>query len=147
MGPQKKYRHRGFTLLEVMLVLGILVVLAAFVIPTMTGTAAAANKKAAQAMVGASGTISMAIEQYFLEIGTYPEQLSDLVERPDDLDEDDDRWYQFVSDSATFLDPWRNELVYRFPGDVREESFDLLSIGPDGEEDTEDDIGNFRKED
>ena len=147
MGPQRMYRHRGFTLLEVMLVLGILVVLAAFVIPQMSGAGTRAKIDAAKAMVGPSGTLSMRIEEYFLRIGTYPEQLTDLVERPDDIDEDDDRWYQFVSDSATFLDPWQNELVYRFPGDVREESYDLLSIGPDGEEDTEDDIGNFRKED
>ncbi len=147
MGSQRMYRHRGFTLLEVMLVLGILVVLAAFVIPTITGAGTAANKKAAQAMVGASGTISMAIEQYFLQLNTYPETLSDLAERPDDIDDDDDRWYQFVNSSADFLDPWGEELVYRFPGDVNEEGFDLLSKGPDKEEDTEDDIGNFRTED
>ena len=147
MGPQRMYRHRGFTLLEVMLVLGILVVLAAFVIPTITGAGTAANKKAAQAMVGASGTISMAIEQYFLQLNTYPETLSDLAERPDDIDDDDERWYQFVNSTATFLDPWGNELVYRPEGEVNEDGYDLLSKGPDGEEDTEDDIGNFRKED
>ena len=147
MGPKRMYRHRGFTLLEVMLVLGILVVLAAFVIPTITGAGTAANKKAAAAMVGASGTISMAIEQFFLQINTYPEQLSDLAERPDDIEDDDERWYQFVNSSASFLDPWGEELVYRFPGDVNEDGFDLLSKGPDMEEDTEDDIGNFRKED
>ncbi len=147
MGSQRMYRHRGFTLLEVMLVLGILVVLAAFVIPTITGAGAAANKKAAKAMTGPSGTISMAIEQYHLELKTYPETLSDLAERPDDIDDDDDRWYQFVNSSADFLDPWGEELVYRYPGDVNEDGFDLLSKGPDKEEDTEDDIGNFRKED
>ncbi len=146
MGPQRMYRHRGFTLLEVMLVLGILVVLAAFVIPTITGAGAEAYKKAAKAMVGPSGTISMAIEQYFLQLGTYPETLSDLAQRPDDIDDDDERWYQFVNSSADFLDPWGEELVYRYPGDVNEEGFDLLSKGPDTEEDTEDDIGNFRKE-
>ncbi len=147
MGSQRMYRHRGFTLLEVMLVLGILVVLAAFVIPTITGAGAAADKKAAKAMTGPSGTISMAIEQYFLQLNTYPETLSDLAERPDDIDDDDERWYQFVNSTSSFLDPWGEELVYRHPGDVNEEGFDLLSKGPDKEEDTEDDIGNFRKED
>jgi general secretion pathway protein G len=147
MSYNRRHRLRGFTLLEVMLVLGILVVLAAFVIPQMSGAGTQAKIDAAKAMVGPSGTISQRIEEYFLRIGTYPEQLMDLVERPDDMDEDDDRWYQFVSDTANFLDPWQNELVYRFPGDVREETYDLLSKGPDGEEDTEDDLGNFRKED
>ncbi len=143
---QNRYRYRGFTLLEVMLVLSILVVLAAFVIPAMSGAGTQAKKDAAKAMVGPSGSLSMAIEQYFLKLGTYPERLTDLVERPDDIDEDDDRWYQFVKDTANFLDPWSNELVYRYPGDVHEDGYDLLSIGPDQEEDTDDDIGNFRKE-
>ena len=70
----------------------------------------------------------------------------DLVERPDDIDDDDDRWYQFLNSTADFMDPWQKELVYRNPGEVNEDGFDLLSIGPDQEEDTEDDIGNFRKE-
>jgi len=146
MDYRNRYRHRGFTLLEVMLVLGILVVLAAFVIPAVTGAGTAAKKSAAKVMVGPSSTLSMAIEQYFMQLGHYPEQLMDLAERPDDVDDDDDRWYQFVNSSADFLDPWQNELVYRYPGDVNEDGFDLLSIGSDQEEDTEDDIGNFRKE-
>ena len=146
MDYRSRYRHRGFTLLEVMLVLGILVVLAAFVIPAVTGTGTAAKKSAAKVMVGPSGTISMAIEQYFLQLNQYPEQLMDLVERPDDIDDDDDRWYQFLNSTADFMDPWQKELVYRNPGEVNEDGFDLLSIGPDQEEDTEDDIGNFRKE-
>ncbi len=147
MDYRSRYRHRGFTLLEVMLVLGILVVLAAFVIPAVTGAGTAAKQSAAKVMVGPSSTLSMAIEQYFMQLGHYPEQLMDLAERPDDVDEDDDRWYQFVNSTADFMDPWQKELVYRYPGDVNEDGFDLLSIGPDGEEDSEDDIGNFRKED
>ncbi len=146
MSHRSRYRHRGFTLLEVMLVLGILVVLAAFVIPTISGAGTAAKVQAARAMVGPSGTISMAIEQYFLALNQYPEQLMDLVERPDDIEDEDDRWYQFINSTADFMDPWQEELVYRYPGDVNEDGFDLLSIGPDLEEDTEDDIGNFRKE-
>lgn len=146
MDYRSSYRHRGFTLLEVMLVLGILVVLAAFVIPTISGAGTAAKVQAARAMVGPSGTISMAIEQYFLALNQYPEQLMDLVDRPDDIEDEDDRWYQFINSTADFMDPWQEELVYRYPGDVNEDGFDLLSVGPDQEEDTEDDIGNFRKE-
>jgi len=128
-----------------MLVLGILVVLAAFVIPAVTGAGTQARVNAAKAMVGSSGSIAGAIEQFFLAMGTYPEQLIDLVERPDDIDEEDETWYQFIKDSE-FLDPWSEELVYRLPGDINEDGYDLLSKGPDKEEDTEDDIGNFRKE-
>ena len=132
--------------MEVMLVLGILVVLAAFVIPAVTGAGTEARKEAARAMVGSSSTLGGAIEQYAMRLGTYPEKLIDLVERPDDLDEDDERWYQFIKE-PNFNDPWGQELIYTVPGDVNEDSYDLLSKGPDQEEDTEDDIGNFRKDD
>lgn len=145
MNRHGRYRHSGFTLLEVMLVLGILVVLAAFVVPAVTGAGTQAKKDAAKAMVGSSSTLAGAVEQYFMRIGNYPEQLVDLVERPDDIDVDDERWYQFLKE-ASFLDPWGEELIYKFPGEVHEDGYDLVSKGPDKEEDTEDDIGNFRKE-
>ena len=146
MSHNGRYRHHGFTLLEVMLVLGILVVLAAFVVPAVTGTGERAKVRAAQAQVGSSGSLSMAIQLFRQDIGRYPEQLIDLVERPDDIDEDDNRWSKYL-DQPNFTDPWGNELVYREEGEVNEDGFDVLSKGPDGEEDTEDDIGNFRKED
>ncbi len=146
MGHRRRYRHRGFTLLEVMLVLGILVVLAAFVIPAVSGMGERAKIRVAETQVGDSGSLAMAIYEFRQELGHYPEKLVDLVERPDDIDEDDDRWFKFI-EKPSFDDPWGNEIVYRQEGEINEDSFDLLSVGPDGEEDTEDDIGNFRKED
>ena len=145
MDYRRRYRRRGFTLLEVMLVLGILVVLAAFVVPAVTGTGERAKVRAAQAQVGSSGSLSMSIQLFRQDLGRYPEKLIDLVERPDYIDEDDKRWSKYL-DQPNFTDPWGNELVYREEGEVNEDGFDILSIGPDGEEDTEDDIGNFRKE-
>ncbi len=145
MSHNGRYRHHGFTLLEVMLVLGILVVLAAFVIPAVTGTGLQARISAAKAQVGSSASLGMAIALFHQQIGQFPEQLVDLVERPDYVEDDDDRWYKFL-EQPNFTDPWGNELVYRQEGEVNEDSYDLLSKGPDGEEDTEDDVGNFRKE-
>jgi len=139
-------RRRGFTLLEVMLVLGILAMLALFVVPKFVGTSKAARVEAARAMVGSPSSLAPALGFYYQRLGTFPEELVDLVERPDDIDEDDDRWYQFYPE-ALFIDPWNRELVYKFPGEVRENEYDLLSMGPDGEEDTDDDITNYRKED
>lgn len=138
-------RRGGFTLLEVMLVLGILVVLAMFVVPAVSGTGTRAKNDAARAQVGPSGSLAMAIQLFHQQIGHYPEKLVELVERPDDIDEDDDRWYKFL-ERSDFLDPWGNELIYRPEGEVNEDGYDLLSKGPDGKEDTEDDVGNFRKE-
>jgi general secretion pathway protein G len=129
-----------------MLVLGILVVLAAFVVPALRGTSLQARIMAAKAQVGSTASLATAIALFHQQIGQLPEQLVDLVERPDYVDDDDDRWYKFL-EQPNFTDPWGNELVYRQEGEVNEDSYDLLSKGPDGEEDTEDDVGNFRKED
>ncbi len=43
-------------------------------------------------------------------------------------------------------DPWGNEYQYKNPGEFNEDSYDLYSMGPDGEDGTDDDIGNWRKE-
>ena len=43
----------------------------------------------------------------------------------------------------SLLDPWKRRYRYRFPGTHNKDSYDLYSLGPDGIEDTEDDIGNW----
>ncbi len=145
MNRRKRTQRRGFTLLELMLVLGILVVLAAFVVPAVTGTGEAAKKQAAKSMVGSSGSLAMAVQLYRQQLGEFPEKLIDLVERPDHVDEDDERWYKFLEE-PNFVDPWGEELVYRQEGEINKNGYDLFSKGPDKEEDNEDDIGNFKKE-
>ena len=144
----RRQRRKGFTLVEVMLVVGILALLAMFVVPSMIGAQDKAKIKAATAMVGASGTIGGAIELFHLEYGKFPDELVDLIEAPDYLDDDQqDAYKPFLKSNQKFEDPWLNELVYTYPGDVNEDGYDLVSYGPDGEEGTEDDITNYPKED
>lgn len=138
-------RRRGFTLLEIMLVVGILAMLALFVVPALTGTQDKIKKDTARAMVGPRGEIGQALGRYKLSMGNYPEKLIHLLERPDDVEEDDERWYKFIEDTD-FKDPWGQELIYTFPGEVMEDGYDLVSKGPDLKEGTEDDIANYRKE-
>lgn len=142
MDRHMRHRRDGFTLLEVMLVLGILAMLALFVVPRFIGVQKTAEIRQAQAMVGRSGPIATALGLYNQSLGTMPEKLIDLVERPDDLDDDDTRWYKFLEE-ANFTDPWGEELEYEYPGDVNEDGYDLISKGPDKDLGTEDDITNF----
>ena len=41
------------------------------------------------------------------------------------------------------VDPWGNPYVYYYPGKHNQPTYDLLSVGPDGKEGTDDDIGNW----
>ena len=42
-------------------------------------------------------------------------------------------------------DPWGNPYIYYYPGKHNPNAYDLLSVGPDGKEGTDDDIGNWMK--
>ena len=139
-------RRRGFTLIEIMLVVGIIAMLAAFVVPQFIKTGERARVQTAQALVGSGGRLAGTIDMFHLAMGRYPEELQELVEKPDD--DEDDKWDgPYITDIESLKDPWGYELRYESPGDVREESYDLCCDGPDGEEGSDDDICNYKKED
>ena len=91
--------------------------------------------------------VANALSQFRLDLDRWPseeEGIEVLWKRASLEDENDyERWRgPYLTDPVT-EDRWGNELQYRFPGEIRGESyFDLISFGPDGEEDTEDDITN-----
>ncbi|UCD27985.1 MAG: type II secretion system major pseudopilin GspG [Planctomycetota bacterium] len=144
---KNRNRRRGFTLLEVLLVVGIIALLAAFVVPSFIGTEKSAKIKLAEGMVGTGGTLATQLELYRMAMGTYPDELKGLVEKPDDEDEEAKWGGPYITDPKSLRDPWANELQYKFPGEVREDSYDLWSMGPDGEDGTDDDIKNWTSED
>lgn len=143
----------GFTLIEVLLVILILGLLAAFVVPQFVGTGEGAKIDIARAAVGRSGSIATALEMFRLHVGRYPtteEGLMALIEMPDTLESDEQTtqvWRgPYIQDPGSLRDPWGNEYQYRFPGEINDETtYDLWSNGPDGEEGTDDDIGNWTK--
>lgn len=149
MKRQKHSRRSAFTLLEVLLVVGILALLAAFVVPNLVGASDQAKIKIAESAVGRSGNIANALKRYRLDVGSYPdtdEGLAALYERPNSIDEDDERWKgPYLEGTPEDLkDPWGQEYQYRSPGEFNETSFDLWSTGRD-EKDADDDIKNWRE--
>jgi general secretion pathway protein G len=143
---RNRRRRGGFTLLEVLLVVGIIALLAAAVVPQFMGTQRSTEIQITENMVASGGTIAQQLELYRMAVGSYPDELRFLVEKPED-EEAAEKWNGPYIDSADKLkDAWGNELKYKHPGDVNEDSYDLWSIGPDEEDGTDDDITNYTKE-
>jgi len=89
-----------------------------------------------------------ALERYKLDMDRYPtteEGLFALVTPPDDEDEAR-KWHGPYVERIP-KDSWNHEFVYKCPGDVNEDSYDIISFGHDGEEGTDDDIKNYEEED
>ena len=136
--------RRGFTLLEIMIVVVLISLLAGMVGVRLTGTAGNAKKEIAKAMV--KGTLSQGLEQFYLNNGFYPtteQGLEALVEKPSSAPEPtnypDEGYLKEIE-----LDPWRMPYQYACPGVHDKYGYDLWSAGPDRQSGTADDIGNWR---
>jgi general secretion pathway protein G len=137
---QKQLLRRAFTLVEILLVVVIIGILAALVIPKIAGSGERARVTAAHADI--NGGIKSALGQYEVDNGFYPKSLQDLITQPGNAK----NWHGPYFDPPQLpVDPWSNPYVYSYPGKHNSSSYDLLSVGPDGKEGTDDDIGNWQK--
>lgn len=141
-------RSHGFTLVELLIVLGILVMLFAIVGPRVLRSGKKADANLASTQIAA---FKLILDHYYIDMKTYPateQGLDALYERPDDLP-DDSKWDGPYGDgSETPTDPWGNPYQYEFPSSHDQLDFpDIWSLGSDGEEDTEDDLVNWKEED
>jgi general secretion pathway protein G len=141
MRPRNR-RRRGFTLIEVLLVLTILVILASFAVVQFTGVRRTANVQTAQTQVG---LIKAAVKIYEATVNSYPSSLQALRTIPQDLP-DPSKWAGPYLDIDIGRDPWGNPYQYACPGSHNPDGFDVWSFGPDGVNGTPDDIGNWSKE-
>lgn len=145
---KRRNRKGAFTLIEVLLVAGILAVLAAFAIPSLMGQATEAKVKLAEAAIGPNGPISKALKNYKWHMGEYPDTDQGLAALMMTKDEADDERYQGpYLENEEIRDPWQQEYDYKSPGNVHEDGYDLYSFGPnqkdDGGREGSDDIKNW----
>jgi general secretion pathway protein G len=140
-----KNKEKGFTLVELMVVMMIIGILAVMIVPRFTGRTKEAKITAAKNDIKA---ISAALEMYEKDNDIYPtteQGLEALIKKPTS-DPQPTNWHQYLPSDASLKDPWGNPYQYKCPGDHNPEYFDLWSFGPDRKEGTEDDIVNWRKE-
>jgi len=120
----RRDRSRGFTLVELLLVLVILALIGGLVLPGIIGKAEGAKVKAAASQIS---RLSMAVESYYLDTGTTPESLDLLVEEGGGVA----GWNGPYVKTSSLKDPWGREYEYRYPGDHGD--FDIYSYGADGQ--------------
>ncbi len=123
--------RRGFTLIEIMVVVIILGLLAVLVAPRVIGKLAVAKDKAARAQIELLGT---ALDSYRLDNGSYPstQQGLDALWTKPVTSPEPRNWAGPYLKKRVPQDPWGNTYVYRSPGESNPDSYDLVSLGSDG---------------
>ena len=130
----------GYTLLEIMLVVGIIVILLGGAVFFMSGNLETGKMVRADADIKTFSTQLKTYEMTMLRPPNQTDGLKALMVRPSS-GPNVNRWRQLMTEIP--LDPWGNEYVYRYPAKKSAEDYDIYSWGPDRAEGTEDDIGNW----
>lgn len=115
---------RGFTLVELLLVLVILALIGGLVLPGIIGKAEGAKVKAAGSQID---RLSMAVESFYLDTGTTPDSLEELIEESGNVG----GWNGPYVKASSLKDPWGRDYVYVYPGEHSD--FDIYSLGADGQ--------------
>ncbi|MEY2530759.1 MAG: ral secretion pathway protein [Verrucomicrobiota bacterium] len=133
----KRTNQSGFTLLEIMIVVSIIVILLGLAINKMGNPTGFAKDTVVRADIQSIGTQLM---QYEAMNGFYPtteQGLQALVTQPES-EPRPNRWFPFFKELPK--DPWGSLYIYRCPGIKHPDKYDLYSAGPDRQADTPDDV-------
>jgi len=130
--PRSLKNRRGFTLIELMVVIVILSILAVWVAPKLVGREEQA--KQVKARVDIQG-LETALKLYKLDNGMYPttEQGLEALVSPPESGKVPKNWREggYIEKNQIANDPWGNEYIYLSPGS--HDDYDIISYGADGE--------------
>ncbi len=135
--------RRGFTLLEIMVVLAILGLLVTVLVKNVGGDLDRGQEQTAGLFV--KTTLTLPLTNYRIDMGSYPttaQGLEALITAPSG----GSRWKGPYLENASGkipVDPWQQPYEYRYPGTQNKKGFDLFSKGRDMTAGTDDDIGNW----
>jgi general secretion pathway protein G len=119
--------NAGYTLLELLVVLGILAVLSAMATPQLMGYFGKAKTQSAQIQIQNIGT---ALEMYYLENGGYPSESAGLKALVEPTSEAPNWNGPYLKKAQNLLDPWGRPFQYVYPsGDG---SYQVFTLGPSG---------------
>lgn len=122
-------RRKGFTIVELLVVILIISMLGAFVVPRMFKGLGKAKQDIARSKMN---ILENALGRFYIDCGRYPtgsEGLEALLAPPTDVQE---KWGGPYLKQSDLLDPWENPYEYMQQGEHNVGSFDLVSYGADG---------------
>ena len=127
---RKNRKRKAFTLVELLVVVLIITMLAAFVAPRMFS---GIGKTKADLTHAKMAIIENALARFYIDCGRYPddsEGLEVLVIPPSDIEEG--KWNGPYLKRSDLVDLWNNPYIYIAEGEYNPGSFDLISLGADG---------------
>ncbi|MHC4321429.1 MAG: type II secretion system protein GspG [Planctomycetota bacterium] len=146
--------EKGFTLMELLVVIGIIIIIAAAILTVIPGMRQKTQKKATKAFME---RLDIAIEQYYDDNRTYPSTgITNLKTTLQPSDSTSKQYIEFNDDEVdvdNIVDLWGNSFVYVSSTDATPNNntttYDLYSTGPDGitssSGDDADDINNWSR--
>lgn len=137
----KRAPRQAFTLIEIVIVLTIISILAAGSIYMLKGNVDVAKETRVDGDLQNIMTQLQLYEARNMRPPTTDQGLKALVEKPttEPLPE---KWTPLMEEVPK--DPWGQEYKYRYPAQKSKKAYDVYSLGKDGAEGTEDDIGNWK---
>lgn len=134
-------RH-AFTLIEIVITLTIIAILASGSIYLLKGQIDSAKDTRVDSDLQAVGLALQSYESRALRMPTTEQGLKALVEKPT-IEPIPENYRAFMEEMPK--DPWGQPYHYRFPAQKSKKPYDVWSVGPDGTDGNEDDIGNWKK--